>query len=255
MTLAKVGLVASIAMLNVATADAVTVYLDLTAGFSRRAQAAKVLGQPVLTLAEILHEHAPQQDTGPIFVEYQLGSDMIERIEVTLLKPVDRAEAIEGMRLPSDPVASRISNGRLIEYFGEGASVALTYATTRSGSGVTSIAYESDAKFARDVERAKAEPPPTTEPGPGPAPPAPPAPTPEPPPPPTVSTLPPSVKRDPIACYDLFLWANSVEQASRQGSQVARRQKAMAVRLAAQSGDCSRARELQSEFKKQFPND
>jgi hypothetical protein len=60
------------------------------------------------------------------------------------------------------------------------------------------------------------------------------------------------VKRDPAACYDVFVWADAQEAAARRGNQIARRQKAMGVRLAAQSGDCNRARQLAEEYKRQF---
>jgi hypothetical protein len=248
---------------------AATSYLGLQPGFATAADAARVLGPPTLKLADILHEHTPQEGTGPIYVEYRLGADVVDRIEVKLLGPVGRADLIDAMKLPRQPVASTVSLGALVEFFGDGTAIVLGYRGPANDSGVVSIGYDSDRLFEREVARAAPpdgpSPVPTPTPVPGPTPAPTPAPTPTPAPVPgpapapapapprvTENTIPPSVKRDPAACYDVFVWADAQEAAARRGSQVVRRQKAMAIRLAAQSGDCNRARQLADEYKRQF---
>jgi hypothetical protein len=264
-------------VLTAAPACAATPYLTLQPGLATMADAARVLGAPVLKLADVLHEHKPQEGTGPIYVEYRLGSDIVERIEVKLTGPVNRADLIAAMGLPLQNVAASMSDGALTEYFADDMAVALTYGGADPGSGVRSILYDSDRLFEREVARAKGAaregatstpartaPPATTgetgvsaSPAPmpggapagpgGPAAPGQVAPTPAP-----AGPAAAPVARDPRACLDLFLWADAQESASRRGDQVVRRQKAMEIRLAAQSGDCSRARQLADDYRKQY---
>lgn len=250
-------------------AFAATAYLGLQPGLSTRADASRVLGAPVLKLADVLQEHRPQEGTGPIYVEYRLGGDEIERIEVKLTGSVNRTDLIAAMRLPQQPVASSVSDGGLVEYFADDMAIALTFNGADGGSGVRSIVYDSDALFERDVARARSasgtpesgspstpqgEFPPRQGPASG-GTPTPGGPTTSglaaPATPPAVPG-PPPVTRDPSACYDLFLWADAQESLSRRGNQVVRRQKAMEIRLAAQSGDCGRARQLADAYKKQY---
>jgi hypothetical protein len=247
----KVGTAAVFLLLHAVTGFASTPYLGLDPGWAKQVDVAKVLGEPQLKIADVLHEHKPQDGTGAIFVEYRLGSDVVDRIEVKLKSPTDRAAIIEAMRLSPSPVASSVgSSGALVEYFGEGTAIGLTYAAGQNTSGVTSISYNSDRLFESEVARAKSVT--TTETATAPA-----APTsPDPQTPPAAAnignTVPPSVKRDPAACYDLFLWADAQEVIARRAKQVVRRQKAMDIRIAAQSGDCDRARQLAGQYKQTF---
>jgi hypothetical protein len=233
-------------------------YLGLEPGLARQADVITALGEPVLKLADVLHEHKPQQESGPIYVEYQFGTDIVDRIEVKLLSPTTRANVISGLRLPERPTAARIGpNGTYVEYFGNGLSLALSFAGKDAASGVESIGYESDRLFAQDVARAATTPAPATTDPPTPTP-SPPSPTPAPAPPspspsPEASPLPPSIRRDPAQCYDLYLFADAQELAARRSRQIARQQRAMDIRIAAQSGDCDRARQLVDAYKKLFP--
>jgi hypothetical protein len=241
-------------------------YLGLEPGLARQADVIKALGEPVLKLADVLHEHKPQQESGPIYVEYQFGTDIVDRVEVKLLSPTKRADVISGLRLPERATAARIGpNGTYVEYFGNGLSLALSFAGKDAASGVDSIGYESDRLFAQDVARAATTPAPATTdppaptptptPSPSPSPsPSPPNPTPAPAPPsPEASPLPPSIRRDPAQCYDLYLFADAQELAARRSRQVVRQQRAMDIRIAAQSGDCDRAQQLADAYKKLFP--
>lgn len=74
-----------------------------------------------------------------------------------------------------------------------------------------------------------------------------------PPPPTSTSSVPPSIRRDPAACYDVFLFADAQEKVAQRARQVARRQRAMDIRLKAQAGDCDTARTLAAQYKVQFP--
>ena len=54
----------------------------LTPGKSTRADAERVLGQPVKKVSETLIEYRPQPLTSKVYVQYRQGSPVIERIEV-----------------------------------------------------------------------------------------------------------------------------------------------------------------------------
>lgn len=70
---------------------------------------------------------------------------------------------------------------------------------------------------------------------------------------PSTGTIPPSIRRDPAACYDVFLFADVQEKVAQRARQTARRQRAMDIRLKAQAGDCDTARALAAQYKVQFP--
>ena len=56
-------------------------YKGLTPGTSTRAEAERVLGQPVKNVSETLSEYRPQPLTSKIYVQYRKHSPVIERIE------------------------------------------------------------------------------------------------------------------------------------------------------------------------------
>lgn len=70
---------------------------------------------------------------------------------------------------------------------------------------------------------------------------------------PSAATIPPSIRRDPAACYDIFLFADAQEKVAQRARQVVRRQRAMDIRLKAQAGDCDTARTLAAQYRVQFP--
>jgi hypothetical protein len=160
------------------------------------------------------------------------------------------------MKLAESTAAIVGSNGALVEYFGNGVSVELTYSGAPPESGVATIRYDSDQLFNRELARAA----PGTTSGAGEAPTAPGSAAPVAPPSnapasgtDVVNTAPPSVTRNPAACYAVYLWADAQELAARRAKQVVRRQMAMDIRIAAQSGDCDRAHSLSDQYKRQFP--
>lgn len=56
-------------------------YKGLTPGTSTRAEAERVLGQPVKNVSATLAEYRPQPLTSKIYVQYRKGTPVIERIE------------------------------------------------------------------------------------------------------------------------------------------------------------------------------
>jgi hypothetical protein len=64
-----------------ATCFGQTSYKGLTPGTSTRAEAERVLGQPVKNVSETLSEYRPQPLTSKIYVQYRKSSPVIERIE------------------------------------------------------------------------------------------------------------------------------------------------------------------------------
>ena len=57
-------------------------YKGLTPGKSTRTEVERVLGRPVKKVSETLIEYRPQPLTTKIFVQYRVGSPVVERIEV-----------------------------------------------------------------------------------------------------------------------------------------------------------------------------
>lgn len=124
-------------------------FQGLTPGSSSRNDAARVLGQPARTLSPALVEYAPSAGIAKVEVEYRAGSAIIERIEVYLLQPVSRAALLQRFNLPQQANAQKTNaEGKLIEFFGGSALLALTYAKADATSGVGNIGYYSRELFA-----------------------------------------------------------------------------------------------------------
>jgi hypothetical protein len=68
-------------LLTCAVSFAQTSYKGLTPGTSTRAQAERVLGQPVKNVSETLSEYRPHPLTSKIYVQYRKHIPVIERIE------------------------------------------------------------------------------------------------------------------------------------------------------------------------------
>jgi hypothetical protein len=73
--------IALLLLFLVSNCFAQTSYKGLTPGRSTRAEAERVLGQPVKNVSETLSEYRPQPLTSKIYVQYRKGSPVIERIE------------------------------------------------------------------------------------------------------------------------------------------------------------------------------
>jgi hypothetical protein len=260
---------------NSTPVGAASKYLALEPGVSTKADAARVLGAPAFVMGDILLEYAPQNGTGPIFVELATSSEIVERIEVRLPSAVTRAALTTSIALPATPTTTRTDRtGALLEYYGGGAAIVVAYRGADQASGAVSVSYYSDAAFARQVGLAQANPSPSTTttpktnvpgtgtplpptaPGPGgfPGQSAPNTPPPAPlPPAPLVNATAPSVTRDPLACYPLFTWARTEEEDAKRAKQTERRLLAMDIRISSQAGDCEQAKRLSDKYNVLYP--
>ncbi len=122
---------------------------QLQPGINTRADAARVLGQPIRTLSATQFEYSPPPGVKKVVVEYRNGSSVIERIEVYFIEPVSRKAVLQKLKLPQQADATRTnSEGKLVEYFTAPVLV-LTYATAEGTSGVMSLGYYSRELFDR----------------------------------------------------------------------------------------------------------
>lgn len=85
----KIPVVACLLMLSAAVCFAQSSYKGLTPGTSTRAEAERVLGQPVKNVSETLSEYRPQPLTSKIYVQYRKHSPVIERIEFLCVEKSD----------------------------------------------------------------------------------------------------------------------------------------------------------------------
>lgn len=93
-------------LLSGATSFAQTSFQGLTPGVSTRADAERVLGQPVNKLSETLIEYRARPLTSKVFVQYRKDSPVIERVEV--LCQLDSSTCADfmksaGLSLPGNP--------------------------------------------------------------------------------------------------------------------------------------------------------
>jgi tetratricopeptide (TPR) repeat protein len=132
-------------------------FQGLTSGKSTRANVERVLGQPVRKVSETLSEYTPLAGTGKVYVQYRQKSQVVERMEVLLLKPILRSALMRDFKLPQQSSARKTdAKGRLVEYFGGSALLVLTYATADESGGVTNIGYYSRELFNSTVASAPA---------------------------------------------------------------------------------------------------
>ena len=124
-----------------------TAYRGLTPGQSTRADAERVLGQPVKEVSETLVGYKSTEQAEQIFVQYRRGSSVVERIEVIYAEAAERETVLRALRLPPRPAASRTNaKGRLEEYFSS-KDVVLTYEGADATSGVRQVGYYSRELF------------------------------------------------------------------------------------------------------------
>jgi hypothetical protein len=129
-------------------------FQGLTPGVSTRSNVTKALGQPVSEVSPTLSEYAPPQGIAKVYVQYRKESQVVERIEVLLLKPILRSALLRQFNLPDQAVVQKTDKQRrLLEYFGGPAFLVLTYASTDASSGVTRIGYYSRELFESAVAK------------------------------------------------------------------------------------------------------
>jgi hypothetical protein len=130
-----------------------SIYLGLQPGLSTHDDVDKALGQPVNKISETISEYNPQTGTGKIYVEYRVGSPVVEQIEVFFLKPISRAALIQALKLPEQADKQGTNEeGKLMEYFrGESKFLVMTHVRGEISSGISSLGYYSRELFERAV--------------------------------------------------------------------------------------------------------
>lgn len=104
--------IALLLLMSGATCFAQTSYKGLTPGKSTRAEAERVLGRPVKAVSGTLIEYRPQPLTDKIYVQYRVGSQVVERIEIlchTETSTCDDLIKSLNLRLPEEPDAVKLS--------------------------------------------------------------------------------------------------------------------------------------------------
>ncbi len=135
-------------------------YSGLTPGISTRADAERVLGNPVRAISETLIEYSGGGKILKSYVQYRPGSGTVERIEV-LFSAVQTADQIfRELGLTAEPPANSKVNlkGKLEEYH-SGALLVLTYKSTDRNSGVDRIGYYSKSLYETASRQPGKEPP------------------------------------------------------------------------------------------------
>lgn len=123
-------------------------FQELTPGTSTRSEVASVFGQPVRTISTTLFEYNPPAGIARVEVGYGGGSSLVESIEIHFLKPISRSALLQKFTLPQQADARKTdAEGRLVEYFGGSALLALTYASAEATNGVSHIGYYSPELF------------------------------------------------------------------------------------------------------------
>src|ERR1041385_4276770 len=78
-----------------------TPFQDLQPGVSTRTEVNRILGQPARRIKATLFEYQAPEGLASVEVEYREGSTVVERIQVFLTRPTQRAALIRSFDLPS----------------------------------------------------------------------------------------------------------------------------------------------------------
>jgi hypothetical protein len=236
---------AALAWMLIAAGSAVaeTLYKDIQPGKSTREEVARTLGQPVRQISATEWEYRPQLGTGKIVVEFRAQDAVVDRLDLHFRDATIRAAVLDALQLPPEPTATgRSAGGTLVEYFGDRILMSLTYATGDLQGGVTIVGYYSRVRFDRAVGDLRAG-----QPAPGGS--------------GTATAGIPQPRLDlgsqleqPRAggCPDVYYWAQAEHDVAKRSRDAARRLAILAVLIAAQKGDCARAREQADGYKRSF---
>ena len=206
------------AVLAARTLLAVSLYLDIQPGTSTQADVLRKLGNPVRSVAANLFEHAPQQGTGAIFVQYRDGG-VVDRVEVNLANSVKREVIVGAMKLPPEEFRDT-STGKLVDYYGGEFSLALTYAGPDASNGVVKVEYLSRELYEQRVQGMQD-----------------------------------AEKRTllkPAECRDLYDWAQSEQELAKKAKNPERLRVILEIRVLSQRGECGKARSLATEYRKRW---
>jgi len=199
-------------------AAAVSTYKGLQPGKSTRADVERTLGQPVRAVSATLFEYSLADGPGSILVEFRADA-VVDRIERRFLKPVSRSALLRSLGLPETPEEKGTNReGKLVEYFGDVNTLALTFASGETRSGVMSVGYYSMELFERGLGKARN----------------------------------PVVQFDPAACRELYYWSQGERDAAKRAKNVGRHQEILEIQILAQRGECVKAQSLAAKYKESY---
>ena len=205
-------------MLAGVPAAAVSTYKGLQPGKSTRADVERTLGQPVRTVSATLFEYSLADGPGSILVEFRPDA-VVDRIERRFVKPVSRTALLRSLGLPETPEEKGTNReGKLVEYFGDVKTLALTYASAEPRSGIISVGYYSMELFERGLGKARN----------------------------------PVVQFDPAACRELYYWSQGERDAAKRAKNVGRHQAILEIQIMAQRGECTKAQSLAAKYKESY---
>ena len=145
----RISCVAAVLLLAVIPGFAQSAFQNLVPGKSTRADVAAELGQPLRQTNGMVSEYAPLEGLFRIEAESgQESSSVVQRIGVTLAKPISRDALLRKFGLQTAATTKKDSDGRLIEFYGASALLGLTYVSGNPASGIGRIDYYSPASFA-----------------------------------------------------------------------------------------------------------
>jgi hypothetical protein len=135
--------------LLVGIATGQTPFMGLTPGTSSKADADRLLGQPIKNVSETLLEYRSKEPGQKLYVQYRQEADVIDRIEVIFETAVPRAvlSSVLGLSQKADSTKWD-SKGRIEEYFGANKLIVLTHETPEASSPVYRVGYYSSDLFA-----------------------------------------------------------------------------------------------------------
>jgi hypothetical protein len=198
---------------------AISTYMGLQPGLSTRSEVEKVLGQPVQSINPTLFEYPLASGLGKIYVEFRAKDFVVDRIERRFDRPISRSALIRSLNLPENPEETGTNkDGKLMEYFGDIKTVALTYASAQTSSGIVSVGYYSMELFERSLDKARN----------------------------------PQVQFDPSACRDLYFWAQGEREVAKRSKNVGRHQAILEILILSQRGECEKARSLVTGYKEHY---
>lgn len=199
-------------------AAAVSTYKGLQPGKSTRADVERTLGQPVRALSATQFEYAVSDGPGSVLVEFR-GNAVVDKIERRFTRPVSRAAMLRSLGLPETPEEQGTNReGKLVEYFGDVKTLALTCASGETRSGVMSVGYYSMELYEAGLGQARN----------------------------------PTVQFDPAACRDLYFWAQAERDVAKRAKNVVRHQAVLEIQINAQRGECTKAQGLVAKYKESY---
>lgn len=208
-----------IALLLCAQCFAVSTYMGLQPGLSKRGDVEAVFGRAIRVIDSGMFEYASLNGSGKVLVEYRAKDGAIERLERRFAKPVSRAALIRSLGLPNESEEKRTNKeGQLVEYFGDIKTLAFIYAAGEEKSGVVSLGYYSMELYEQSLGLARN----------------------------------PTVQFDPAACKDIYFWALTERDVAKKARNPGRHQSILEISILAQRGECEKARQMSEMYKNQY---